>query len=146
MQKSWRIQNIEASRHIGEGRAEFPKEGDLVALDKAALTSLVEHFPIRKPEILQPERTGSHDRSRTTTESLQGSGWHRVWLSLPVQHRCGFSFNWGADSTCFRLPAWSRFDRDCVCSPCSVKRIFYQEKAFLLRSLRIACRMMFLIG
>ena len=67
MQKSWRTQNIEASRRIGEGRAELPKEGGLVALDKATLTSLVEHFPIRKPEILQLERTESRDRSRTTT-------------------------------------------------------------------------------
>ncbi len=36
MQKSWRTQNIEASRRIGEGRAELPKEGDLVEGNKAA--------------------------------------------------------------------------------------------------------------
>jgi hypothetical protein len=93
MQKSWRTQNIEASRRTGEGRTEFPKEGGLIAFDKAALTSLVEHFPIRKPEILQPERTESRDSSRTTTESPHGSWWQRVWLSLLVQHRCGFSLN-----------------------------------------------------
>jgi hypothetical protein len=130
MQKSWRTQNIEASRRISEGRAELSKEGGLVALDKAALTSLVEHFPIRKPEILQPERTESRDSSRITTESLHGSWWQRVWLSLLAQHRCGFSFNWGADSTCFRLAAWSRFDRNCVCSLGSVKRIFTKRKRF----------------